>query len=199
MGKYICLLFITLSFSAKGNDISAPFGFEWRQSYQQIGKKVKLTGCSTRKHLMVCETTKPIKKVSYGERYMVVIDNKYGLQKIILVSENINSDIMGIEGKALYNKVKHSLTTKYNIPQKDEYLEERDFKYQDEFYKCLKSENCGQWLSFWKAKDGSSALIELKGLSGGKGYLMLTYQSNKWEQIIKLVSKENKKSDHDAL
>ncbi|KJF88371.1 hypothetical protein [Photobacterium phosphoreum] len=130
---------------------------------------------------------------------MVVIDNKYGLQKIILVSENINSDIMGIEGKALYNKVKHSLTTKYNIPQKDEYLEERDFKYQDEFYKCLKSEICGQWLSFWKAKDGSSALIELKGLSGGKGYLMLTYQSNKWEQIIKLVSKENKKSDHDAL
>ncbi|PSU57841.1 hypothetical protein CTM80_17585 [Photobacterium phosphoreum] len=63
----------------------------------------------------------------------------------------------------------------------------------------MKSEICGQWLSFWKAKDGSSALIELKGLSGGKGYLMLTYQSNKWEQIIKLVSKENKKSDHDAL
>lgn len=196
MKVLVSIFLMILPLGVTANDIGAPFGFEWGQSYQEIiNKKVSLENCSIKNNLMLCATTNPIKKVSFGERYMIVIDNKYGLQKIILVSENINGDIMGVEGKALYSKVKQSLTTKYNNPKVNEYSTSE----VNGFYKCLKSENCGNWLSFWKAKDGSSAIVELKGLSGGKGYLMLTYQSNQWEQIIKLVNTTNKKSDHDAL
>lgn len=199
MARFVCLFVMTLSFGVMANDIGAPFGFEWGQSYQEINKKVLLTDCSTKNNLMLCETTEPIQKVSFSERYLVVIDNKHGLQKIILVSQNINGDISGVEGKALYNKVKQILTQKYNIPQTDEYLEKKISKDHDEFYKCLKSEECGNWVSFWQAEDGSSALVELKGLSSGKGYLMVTYQSNKWQQIVNLISEAKKKSDHDAL
>ncbi|CEO40970.1 hypothetical protein [Photobacterium kishitanii] len=199
MKRLLYLFIMASSFGVMANDIGAPFGFEWGQSYHEINKKVPLTDCATKNNLMLCETTKPIQKVSFSERYIVVIDNKHGLQKVILVSQNISGDISGEEGKALYSKVKQSLTQKYNSPHTDEYLAKKTSKDHDEFYKCLKSDECGNWVSFWQAEDGSSALVELKGLSSGKGYLMLTYQSNKWQQIINVISKEEKKSDHDAL
>lgn len=131
------------------------------QSYQQISSKFLLTDCYTVKGLMVCETTQPIKKVSYGERYIVVIDHKHGLQKVMPVSRNNDND--------------------------------------NAFYQCLKANDCGNWLSHWHGKDGSKDLVELKGLSGEKGYLMMTYQSSKWEQIIRFVNLEKNESDFDAL
>lgn len=198
MKIFFGLFLVTLSLSSMANEIEAPFGFVWGQSYQQISSKVLLTDCSTRKHLMMCETTQPIKKVSYGERYIVVIDHKHGLQKVILVSRNITSDKLGAEGKALYSQIKKSLTKKYYPPQVTDYSAS-DNDSDSAFYQCLKTNDCGSWLSHWNGKDGSQAMVELKGLSDGKGYLMMTYQSNKWEQIIKFVNVEKKKSDFDAL
>ncbi len=198
MKMLVGFFLITLPLNTIANEIEAPFGFVWGQSYQQISSKVLLTDCSTRKHLMVCETTQPIKKVSYGERYIVVIDHKHGLQKVMLVSRNISSDTLGVAGKALYSQVKTSLTKKYNPPQLTDYSANNNDD-DNAFYQCLKANDCGNWLSHWHGKDGSKAIVELKGLSGEKGYLMMTYQSSKWEKIIKFVKLEKNESDFDAL
>lgn len=194
------VIFLLFTTNVVASEVTAPFGLQWGQTQKDLtDKKVDLTDCSTSKKITSCKTTNPIKGVSFGELYMLFIDDEKGLQKIKMLSKDITSDITGTKGKALYSKVKGSLTKKYSAPKSYEYFGLKLYDEYDEFYQCLKYDGCGSWISFWKVKNGGNAIVELKGLARGKGYLTLTYESKEWSAIIDSLKQREKASDEDAL
>ena len=198
------LLFVYFFLSSIANvvaaEIMAPFGLEWGQTQKQLNNKnIDLTDCSTIKKVTSCTTTNPTKSVSFGELYLLFIDEEKGLQKIKMLGKDIVSDVSGLEGKALYSKVKKSLIKKYDKAKEYEYIGLTVYKEYDEFYQCLKYDGCGSWYAFWEGESGGTIGLQLKGLSRGKGYLSLTYESKEWGTIIDSLQQREDKSDNDAL
>ena len=200
MKRLLPVIFLLSSANVFAKEITAPFGFQWGQSQKVLENKgVPLTDCSTKNKLTSCNTIKPIKGVSFGEQYRLILDDEKGLQKVILISKDITSDITGSDGKALYEKIKQSLTKKYGVPEAYESMGLKLYKEYDEFYQCLKYEGCGNWVAFWQIENGGNAIVKLKGLSRGKGYLTLTYESKEWSAIVDSLKARENASDDDAL
>lgn len=194
------IIVLILANNAYAAEIMAPFGLQWGESKQALKKKgVVYEKCTTNLSLTICTTNKPLKSVSFGDIYQLIFDSKQGLQKVIMLSNDITDDITGSEGKALYSKVKSSLVKKYGESKDYEYNGLKLYDEYDEFYQCLAYSGCGSWLSLWEPSGGGTALVSLEGLGRGKGYLKLTYESKKWTTIVdERKSKENSKDD-DAL
>jgi len=184
--QVIVVLLMTTNVYA--GEVQAPFGFHWGESKQQITKQgVKLVGCNTNLSLTLCNTKKAIKSVSFGEGYQLIFDSRKGLQKVVMVSENITSDITGIEGKSLYEKIKNSLIKKYGEVDADGSFEISGLKLyneNDEFYQCLAYEGCGYWQTLWSPESGGVILMQLRGISRGTGFLKMSYESKLWNDII---------------
>ncbi|GAD29940.1 hypothetical protein PLEI_1594 [Photobacterium leiognathi lrivu.4.1] len=200
MKKLISISLLLLSTSSIASGIKAPFGLAWGMSKSDLTSAgVELSECSTDKGVERCQTLKPVKGVSFGQLYALFIDQEKGLHKVIMISQDITSDISGSKGKALYSKVKSSLDKKYGESKSYEYFGNKLYDEYDEFYQCLKYDGCGSWVSFWSPKDGGNAIAELKGLSRGHGFLRLAYESNTWSQIVDSMKKREQASDDDAL
>jgi hypothetical protein len=194
------VIFLLISVNVLAKEVIAPFGLEWGQTKQKLkDKSILLTNCSTEKKITTCQTKKPTKGVSFGDFYVLYIDALKGLQKVTMISKDLDSDISGSAGKALYSKIKTSLTKKYYEPQSYEYIGRELYDEYDEFYQCLKYDGCGQWFSFLEKKIEGTIVLELKGLSRGKGYVSLTYESEKWAGIIDSLKEREKSADDDAL
>lgn len=200
MKKSILISLMLLTTSSLASEISAPFGFTWGQSKSELQSSgVKLTECSIDDGLETCRTVTPIKGVSFGQLYVLFIDEESGLHKVVMISENITSDITGAEGKALYSKVKSSLDNKYGDSKSYEYIGMKLYDEYDEFYQCLKYDGCGTWASFWAPEGGGAAVVELAGVGRGSGFLKLSYESKVWSQILENIKKRQQASDNDAL
>jgi len=194
------IIFFFSTANVTASEVTAPFGLKWGQTQKELtDKEIYLTDCSTSKKITSCKTVNPVKGVSFGEYYMLYIDDRKGLQRIKMVSKNITSDISGSEGKALYSKVKSSLTKKYGSPEVFEYIGQKVYDEYDEFYQCLKYDGCGGWASFWEIKNGGDVSVQLNGLARGIGYLVLSYESKEWNSILASLEQREKASDDDAL
>ncbi len=200
MKKMLSAILFLLSLNVQAIEVTAPFGFKWGQSQEELkNKHVTLNNCSESNKITSCKTTNPIKGVSFGEEYILIMDEEKGLQKVILISKNITSDISGSDGKALYGKIKRSLIKKYNKPESLEHVGLELYKEYDEFYQCLKYEGCGGWFAYWKIKNGGNAILQLKGIKRGTGYIKLTYESKYWGGIVDSIKEREQASDEDAL
>lgn len=196
----ILIILVILSPYAYAKEVEAPFGFIWGLTKSQIeSKDVVFEKCDTDGDLTQCITTKPIKSVSFGEKYLLVIHIEKGLQKIIMVSLNTRNDITGSEGKGLYSKIKKAITDKYGNPHEYEYSGVKVYKEYDEFYQCLNYSGCGNWTSFWEPKEGGSIALEIKGVTRGEGFLKLSYESKDWSDIINERQQKSDKKDTDSL
>jgi len=184
--QIIVVLLMTTNVYA--GEVQAPFGFHWGESKQQITKQgVKLVGCNTDLSLTLCNTKKAIKSVSFGEAYQLLFDSRKGLQKIVMVSTNFTRDAAGLEGKALYEKIKNSLTKKYGEADANNSIQISGlnlYNENDEFYQCLAYEGCGSWITLWTPKLGGNVSISLEGISRGVGFLKIGYESKEWNDII---------------
>jgi hypothetical protein len=181
-------------------EILAPFGFTWGMSKETIiSKGVVFKECKSDRSLDICQTKKSIRSVSFGDTYILFIDSKTGLQKIVMASKNITNDIRGTSGKELYFKVKKSLIKKYGEPKNYEYIGKKLYKEDDEFYQCLKYSGCGSWTSFWIKPKKGTVVAELLGLTRGKGYLKLGYESKSWSDILTSLKSQESDNDDAAL
>lgn len=200
MKKIIAISTLLITMNSFASEIEAPFGFAWGQSKSDITSAgVAFTECAIDKDIETCQTSKPIKGVSFGELYALFIHKDKGLHKVIVISKDIKSDSTGAEGKALYSKVKTSLDKKYGSSRSYEYTGNKLYEENDEFYQCLKYDGCGSWVTFWSLDNGGNALIELKGVARGHGFLRLAYESNVWSQIVDNLRANEQASDEDAL
>ncbi|MDX5364592.1 MAG: hypothetical protein LPJ91_10605 [Pseudazoarcus pumilus] len=185
-----------LSFSQEG-----PFGLYWGESSAEIKVRgVDLIQTDRDGDFVFYSTNKAPKHFSDAEFYALVVHLKYGLQKVTMVTKDIKGDITGSSGKGRYSEIKLAISQKYGSSEGSfEYSGRRLFDGYDEFYQCLRYDGCGSWVSFWKIDQGGRISLELKGLSRGEGYLMLTYEGPIWEQAVDERNVRKSSSDKDAL
>lgn len=77
-----------------------PFGIEWGKSLSEIeAMGVTCSNKSTEDRFTTCKTTSLPKDLSISEQYVLVFDKKYHLQKVQMISKDIDNDIAGSDGK----------------------------------------------------------------------------------------------------
>jgi hypothetical protein len=184
-------------------EIKAPFGFEWGQTKSDLSSKgIDLVECSVSDSSPVesCRSKNSPKKFSKADFFYLHFSSDEGLQKVSMLGGDITNDAYGTDGKEQYSSLKASLTKKYDKPSSVfEWTGRELYKDADEFYECLKYQGCGNNVSYWlKGVEGTIAL-ELYGVSRGSGFLMLTYESKRWSDILDKFNNEKNSADEDSL
>ena len=184
-------------------EVTAPFGLDWGQSKRFITLKgVQIKDCAPIANgLESCQASNLPKAISFGDIYKLIFDSEKGLQKTQLLGEDITNDAYGTEGKRLYSKLKNTFIKKYPSSEYKhssyEWIAKELYKDSDEFYECLDYDGCGSWATYILGK--GSIIVELKGLSRGKGWLAMTHESPEWADIIDKANSREDESDMDAL
>ena len=200
MKKLVLASLLTLSSSLSALEIGAPFGFNWGQSKEElVSAGVEFSTCLEKSGIESCQTSTPLKDVSFGDVYILRFDSEQGLQQVVMIGNSIESDVLGSKGKSIYSDVKSSLVKKYGEPESYEYVGEKLYDGYDEFYQCLKYDGCGVWASFWSPENGGHIQMRLIGLLRGVGHLKLTYESKDWEKLLELSNERELAADSDAL
>lgn len=202
--KYIAflLLALTVTPAVAADEPTGPFGLSWGAPISEITNQgVTLSKTDALDRLQIYEAKKLPKNLSIAETYSLIFDAEFGLQKVLMVSDDITSDSTGSEGKSIYATLKQKLTSKYSASTTNmEHVGLELYDEADEFYQCLAYDGCGAWLSVFEEEHSNLGIIlELKGLGRGKGYIKLTYEGPQWEKIVANRSAKKEKSDEDAL
>lgn len=208
--KPLLLLLLTLSPYGFSSEISAPSEMEWGKSKAEV-KRTGLT-ISDCKSLLngdveYCDAKGYAKPISFAEDYTLYFLKGYGLHKVYITGKNITNDAYGTSGKSTFNKVFNSLSKKY--PEDDGYkysefqwVGQKLYDESDEFYECLGYDGCGSWINFISTSDDldrGTFSVELQGISRGKGYLTLTYESSNWSEYLDVVKNRESARDDDAF
>ncbi len=201
MKKLLFIITTIISFNAVSSE--GPFGTTWGHSVIELEKEgIVCTEKTTdsKNDLVTCKTSSLLKNISIKDFYYLLFSQNYGLQKVVMISTDITGDITGRDGKEIYNKYKSVLKKKYSDPDFEwESVGRKLYDEYDEFYQCLAYDGCGNYISYFKPKEGGSVAIELKGLARGKGYMKLTYEGPKWSKHLEEVNNRKKSVDSDAL
>ena len=179
------------------SEVQAPFGLEWGASLSDFPG---LTNCQTNQAVTYCTTISVPKTLSDAENHELFFDDKEGLVKVRYISKDITDDLFGDKGKARFNELKSALSSKYPKAEKKDLIGMHLTLYKDpdEFYECLRYHGCGVYV--WSLKPGKGTItLVMEGLSRGKGYLYLSYESPKWRDVVNRVKSSEKADDKDAL
>ncbi len=197
------IVVISIATTAHAQEVTAPVGLTWGMTQAQAKSKgVKFEKCYEGEFATatICTTNNPLKPVSFSNVYLPVFIPGKGLQKLIIIGKDITGDIQGSEGKELYASIKAILTKKYGQPESEgEHFGLKLYDEYDEFYQCMAYAGCGAWVAFWMPSGGGYAGVQLKGISRGKGYVEVTYESKEWSGIIDANNQRKAAKDDDAL
>jgi len=192
------MLVLCLSSASNASEVdggmTAPLGLKWGESKESIIKNYGATSANKNESRLKLYslTNPPIKVPGFDELYGVV-DDKYGLVKVVMV-ESISNDAYGSHGIEQYKKYSAILTKKYGRPtDKFEYIGKKLYKESDEFYQCLNYQGCGSYSSFYKPTDKAVVGLELKGNRRGEGYLTINYESSLFDKVLQ--EKDNDSSE----
>jgi len=176
---------------------AAPFGLCWGMPYTELTKAhvtIKAEQQSPGSLKVITVTSTPVTPPD-TDSIMLGFDQARGLVKVIWLSKTYQNDPYGIEGKAMYSKLKAILSEHFGAPDSSlsrEATGVRVFTKADEFYECLQTNGCGMWFSSWKPTQGGYAGVEIKGAGLGHGYVRATYESSAFAEIAgKIESKKD--------
>jgi len=119
--------------------------------------------------------------------YILFFDKYDGLQKLQMPVSYMADDPTGEQGKGLYKKLKENLIERYDEPKSYEYTGKKLYTGQDEFYQCLQYDGCGAWVSFGNIVNDDSVYISLVGVEKESGYLILFYESKRWQELVEAM------------
>ena len=179
---------------------NAPFGLKWGASVNDLRKQgIELQNKFTEGRLEDFFAKSLPKNLSTTKFYRLYFDQEFGLQKILMFSEDITNDAFGFKGKEMYDDIKSKLKNKYGEPTGNwEYVGRRLYDESDEFYQCLSYDGCGSWASLFEDKE-QKILVEIQGKRRGHGFIKLVYEGPKWGESLDARKAESSKSDSDAL
>jgi hypothetical protein len=182
-------------------EVEAPFGLEWGIFEKDFKAKGIVASCETSGSLISCKASVVPQSVSVADNYLLVLDSKSGLQKVVMIGKTIDGDLYGSQGKLAYQSIKSNIEKKYSSPKSFEYVGRELYRDSDEFYQCLAYDGCGQWVSFWSVGDdkGGSVALYLNGLSRGQGYIRLGYESKDWGLVVDRINTERENKDASAF
>ena len=198
----ILTILLAIQYASFGAESDGPFGLSWGMTKSQVGEYgVKLEPKAAQGNMEFLVAKSLPKNLSIAESYALSFDKKFHLQRVEMVSKDIDGDIYGTEGKTKFSALKESLTKKYGQPSIElERVGMKLWKDSDEFYQCLAYAGCGLWVALFEDKEsGQNIGLALKGLGRGKGYIDLTYEGPKWSDVVDAIKQHQLKSDEGAL
>ena len=200
MKKLISLLFLFSLSSlalAESKSFPEPFGLTWGMSEADL-IKVGFTRSGPVEDFNILSSVSAPKAWSKADDYMAVT-YKGKLVKVIASSKPFTSDLYGSEAKASYSQIKSLLSKKYGEPKTSWERVGLDlYKDSDEFYQCLKYDGCGQYISLYEYAGGYISL-QIKGVSRGKGYLMIGYESPEFYAAKNAIENQDSAADAEAF
>ncbi|CAK6492572.1 hypothetical protein PANNVG_01634 [Pantoea sp. Nvir] len=180
----------------------APLGLKWGESKENFIKKYNASPADklqTRMRLYVIGN--PPVKVPGFQDYYALLDQKYGLVKI-LIAENISEDVYGYKGTQDYKKLQDILSKKYGSPSvHDEYSGKTVYTENDEFYQCLAYQGCGTYSTIYNLAGGGMIGLQIhgKGRERGQGYITISYESTLFDQVTREQDSESKNKAEQGL
>ena len=181
------------------SSIKAPFGLNWGEMMTDFDN---LDDCEDFKStLTVCDIISPPALISDGRSYWGVFDKQKGLVKAGFSTNYFTNDSYGTEGKNRFDEIKNALLKKYPNAENDELIMMHAELYEDsdEFYECLRYDGCGYHTLFLMADDSSSLSVQINGISRGKGYISVAYESSMFSEVMDKNEELIKKSDIESL
>jgi len=184
----LSIIFLFALGTAQANEMLTELGLAWGQTQKTLSAKgYQLTNCLTKKSVTSCDVTHHIEGPALDAMYILFFDKYDGLQKFQMPVSYLEDDATGTKGIDLYHKLKANLTKRYDEPKSYEYAGQKLYTGQDEFYQCLQYDGCGAWVSFWNTSDGDFVYINLVGVDKGAGYLILFYESKRWQELVEAM------------
>ena len=178
----------------------APFGLKWGVGVDDLRNQgIELQKKRAEGRLEIFSAKSLPKNLSIAEYYILYFDQEFGLQKIVMFSEDITDDAFGSKGKEIYDDIKSKLKNKYGKPASTEIMGLYLFDEPDEFYQCLSYDGCGIWASFFAVDKEQIVAVEIEGTRRGHGFIKLAYEGSKWSESVHARRAELSKSDSDAL
>jgi ribosomal protein L18 len=174
----------------------APFGLCWGMTYTELTKahvtiKAEQQSISLKVITVTSAPVTPPDTDSIGLGF----DEARGLVKVIWASKTYKNDPYGLEGKAMYSKLKAILSERFGAPESSlsgETTGVRVFTRADEFYECLGTPGCGIWGTSWNPSQGGFVGIKIEGAGLGQGFVQATYESSAFAEIAgKIKSKKD--------
>jgi S1-C subfamily serine protease len=174
----------------------APFGLCWGMTYAELIRAhmiIKAEEQISGDIKLVSVTSAPVTP-PHTKSILMLFDATRGLVKMNWSSDTYQNDPYGIEGKAMYSKLKAILTDRFGQPSlSKEITGLRVYKSADTFYECLQTQACGMWLTSWNPTQGGHANVEIQGAGLGKGYVSASYESSDFAAVAGEI--KSKKAD----
>lgn len=177
----------------------APLGLTWGMTKSQLESAGVKYKCEIAHSADYCYTKNPPAPLSFGDVYALVFIKNIELQSILIYGKNITNDSYGDNGKKQYDSLKSILIKKYGQPTSNtDFIGVKLYDRSDEFYQCLAYDGCGLWGTVWKT-DTLSILLQLDGISRGKGYIRINYETKAFLESLDSDKQQNMKKDEYAL
>ena len=177
---------ITLSTSAGADAqqqiIQPSFDLNWGESIADVEARYQVVNRDTSTPGITLLFLAGDQFPSNTDTVAAAFSEEFGLMKVVWNSENFTEDPFGNQGKAEFDKLYDTLARKLGPGDKTTIVGLVLWNERDEFYQCLDHAGCGGWIAFWRGTDSedSVAMLQLKGLSRGVGYLSYGVESPDW-------------------
>lgn len=186
LSAFILALAVTLSGPAVAESAAAPFGLQWGMDVADLGALDINIESTTRSGNLTVVNVRETPQ-SFDDTYLVnlLFAKDYGLVKVRWMSNDIENDITGKQGRQIFRGIKGSLAASYGEPTDEaQVIGARLYDQDDEFYQCLAYRGCGVWSAIWEQKPSGGILLSIEGLGAGKGFVQLDFESEGWRAAI---------------
>lgn len=178
---------------------AGPFGFDYGMSKQQIIRLVGRDAVAKETEDTLELKTAP-KPHSAFELYICVISPQKGLLKVGAIGVDVETSSSGFELRHSFDALEQALTDNYGTPEKTfDFLQAGSIwnEPQDWMMGLLKHDRVLAY--YWSPKPGAihhieSIGLEAKALSSEKGYIVLSYEFEGFEQYA-----DQKKAQKDQV
>ena len=182
--KYLSILsLVVCSLTVQVWSLKAgPFGFEPGMTKQQIIDKLGSGAIQESKGDVLTLKKAPLSHSGF-EQYMVIVDPKRGLVKLVAIGKNVSTSVYGDELKDAFNEMEKSIISAYGESKRFDYLKTDSIwnEPKDFMAGLLNKERTLE--SFWPNDDAtklkgqvSTINLEAKALDQQTGYLILGYE-----------------------
>ncbi|KPA14943.1 hypothetical protein MHK_004850, partial [Candidatus Magnetomorum sp. HK-1] len=149
--------------------------------------------------IYVYKTNSLPKNLKDSDFFILFFHKNSNLQKVIMISKDIDDSLSGFSGRNRYNDLKSLLAKDYTLSESFEYVGRKLYKEFDEFYQCLAYKGCGDWCSFFKNEEGVSVTLELSPVNKGKGYIRISVEGPEWSSILDAKNEKIRLLEDEAL
>ncbi|CAL62390.1 Conserved hypothetical protein; putative exported protein [Herminiimonas arsenicoxydans] len=185
-------LIIGTAFLMLTNAFAGPFGLNQGDSADTLAKKGNFKPSEEPYTYIARSLTNGH---SGFDLYSVVVTPQQGLCKINALGKDIVTSVYGSELTSAFNRLEQQLSEKYGKAKRYDFLRQGSIWKEPEDWtmSLLKKERTLS--SFWGEKNQladslMSISLEAKSLSNSKGYLLLSYEFNNFDDCWKVLSKK---------